>query len=81
MIICYLHLIAINYLFRLYLCDDHLSVERRTHRNALEDVGTPEYPDDADIRQDHGGESEPRHGETLATHRADGELHLSGYII
>lgn len=30
---------------------------------------------------DYSGESEPRHGETLAAYRADGELHLSGHII
>lgn len=56
-------------------------VERRAYRNALENVGAPEHPHDANLRGDHSGESEPRHGETLAAHRTDGELHLSGHII
>ena len=60
---------------------DNLPVERRTYRNALEDVGTPEHPHDANLCEDYGGESEPRHGETRAAYRADGKLYLSSDLM
>lgn len=81
MIICYLRLIAINYLFRLYLCHDGLLIERRTYRDALEDAGTPKHPHNTNLREDHSGESEPRYGETLPAYRADGELYLSSDLM
>lgn len=81
MIIYALRLIANNYLFCIYLRDDDLPVERRTHRNALEDAGTPEHPHDADLRQDYNGESKPGYGETLEANRAAVELYLPVYLI
>lgn len=51
-----------------YLRDDGVPVERRAHRNALEDAGTPQHPHDANLRQDHGGKGEPRYGKTLAAY-------------
>lgn len=63
------------------LCYNHLPVERRTYRDALEDVGIPEHSHNADLRKSYGGKNELQHGETLAAYRTTGELRLSGYII
>ncbi len=76
MIICALRLIANNYLFCIYLRHDGVPVERRTHRNAVEDAGTPEHPHDANLYKDYGGKGMPRYGKTVVAYRADGELYL-----
>lgn len=80
MIICALRLIANNYLFCIYFRNDRMPVERRAHRNSVQNVGTPQHPHDTNLRQNHSGESEPRYGKTVAAYRANGEFYLSNYL-
>ena len=42
---------------------DGVPLQRRTHRNGEFHAGTQEHKDDADIRENHQREAQPRHGE------------------